>query len=104
MRLPSWSTTATSCTERLDAHVLASIGMRGNDTDMQIYVFKSRRDPLALAFSNDRYGANLPADLAPWRSLWGAILPPGPKFGAFTKTRAEVEANGFCVRRTGYAA
>ena len=83
--------------------MLASIGMQGNDADMRIYVFKSKRDPLVLAFSSDRYGANLPAELAPWRSLWGAILPPGPDFGAFTATRAEVEANGFCVRRKGYA-
>jgi hypothetical protein len=83
---------------------LAAMAMGGHNDDVQIHVFKSERDPLAIAFTSDPSGLNLPADLAPWRPFWGAILPTGPGFCTFAATRAAVEAHGFCVRRTGYAA
>ena len=97
--------TATSrLTQQPYATVLAPTGTRGDSGGMQIHVFRSERDPLAIGFTSDRSGLNLPADLAPWQPLWGAILPTGPEFAAFAETRAMVEAHGFCVRRTGHAA
>jgi hypothetical protein len=98
-------TTATSRVKQQPyATVLASTVTWGDNGGMQIRVFRSERDPLAIGFTSDRSGLNLPADLAPWRPLWGAILPTGPEFAAFAETRAMVEAHGFCVRRTEHVA
>ena len=88
----------------LCASALAPIGMRDHPGGVQIYVFRSERDELAIAFTSDQSGAILPADLAPWRPLWGAILPSGPDFAAFAETRATIEAQGFCIKRTRHVA
>jgi len=90
--------------QQLRAAALAAVPLGGHNGTVQIHVFKSERDPLAIAFTSDPAGFNLPADLAPWRSYWGAILPTGSGFSAYAATRAAVEEHGFCVRRTGYAA
>ena len=71
---------------------------------MPIYVFWPDGDRSTLGFTADQAGANLPPDLAPWRSYGATGLVAGFEAGAFPGVEAEVEARGFCVVRPEKAA
>lgn len=46
-----------------------------------VFMFRSEKDGGVLAFTDDRDGGNLPADLAPWVPLGGNALPIGDGVG-----------------------
>jgi hypothetical protein len=68
---------------------------------MTVYVFRSKKDPQWFAYANDRRGASLLPDLAPWRA-WGgrAIRPEVSKVATERERIARViEADGYYLFR-----
>jgi hypothetical protein len=51
---------------------------------MQMYIFRSDKDPAIAGFTTQRHGGNLPAEFAPWRPPGGAAIQTGDEFADVT--------------------
>jgi hypothetical protein len=60
---------------------------------MKLYVFQSKVRPQRFAFTTDRAGANLPADMGPWEAAGNAL----PATSAPRNLAAEIELKGYSV-------
>jgi hypothetical protein len=71
---------------------------------MRVFIYQSQRDPGLFAFTNDRTGSNLPAELAPWRAFGGQAIASHRDFsglGDSDAVTAALEADGYYIARTG---
>jgi hypothetical protein len=67
---------------------------------MDFFIFQSEQDDLCYGFTTDEAGANLPLDLAPWRSPDIAALPQDIQLAVISGSDAivaTIKANGYCV-------
>jgi hypothetical protein len=66
---------------------------------MQVFVFQSGKDPAVTAFTGQRDGGNLPADLAPWTLLSGGTVRTDANAGGVARGLDAIQ-NG--IARDGY--
>lgn len=70
---------------------------------MDLYLFLSGEDDTCVGFTTDKSGANLPADLGPWRIPEGEDLPPTSLVMTVLSCAnacAKIEADGYYVAHT----
>jgi hypothetical protein len=67
---------------------------------MQTYLFNSQKEPSVFGFTNDRTGANLPTEHAPWYSLGGRHVHVGTHIqgvGSADELLKTIAAKGYYI-------
>ena len=66
---------------------------------MQLFVFQSGKDAGVTAFTAQRDGGNLPADLAPWKFVSGGAVREGADSAGIIRGLDAIQAG---IARDGY--
>jgi len=67
---------------------------------MDVFIFRSVADDLCIGFTQDKTGANLPSEFAPWQPAHHATLPPQVDAISISESDsvlAMIRMNGFYV-------